>query len=898
MAFKAFTLEQVFEKLAASKERDKSSIQCVECYDRNVYIGTKDATVQHLFLTLGTHGDQSKTREGRARKLGSSSSVTQLRAVPLFNHLLVLWDRCVTALNMFSLEPVPALKKIQHVSLFELCESSLAAQAACVEMVTSSSRRKVIRIHAVGVDRWEVVKEVPLLQDPVALAVDGTSLCIATSDRYLLCDIQTGSTEELFPHQHSRQHAIVTSVGRGEFLLNGPGFLGMFVMKTGICQRPPLQWPQEVLAAGVCFPYILTLQPQMLSVYSMLDQQHKQTVSLSGAKGLISTSGKPGNIDSSTHAGRSYTSSLTNCVFCVLFKKTSPCLFQFVLIQSIILAPTNTLQTKNKSLLQDGALVFTERDVFCLSLVPFEEQIQALVGHEKVEEALLLLDGVQSHRPLESYKELQKAITCLAGFAHFYREDFSEARDLFIKGELDPREIIRLYPGMQLCLGEDFQSHLDQVNKGRDLQVLWQDDRNTFHHYLAFLGDFLRAVRGTEQGLKCSKEVDGALLRLYVELGDTENLLQLVDSPNECSLDQCVPVLEQHNRFFALGFLYESHGLQNDALKTWVKITDGFHKDSSCSDVYGHIVRTLSQLEDKDTVWAFADWTLQRNQEIGVQIFTKRPPDDQFETQNILTFLEKYPLALLSYLEFLIHDLNSEEERYHNRLAVAYVNQTLQEEEETKSDARETRGKLQQMLWDSEFYDISTVYDRVKSTTLHPEKAILLGRAGEHSTALQLLVHEEKDLQAAEVFCCRAAQGRGTHFRQVLLLNLLQIYLSSEALTGAAVDLLNSHPQLFALEKVIQLLPESWSVQLVSPFIVGSLRKTFHQRQMARVQKALAQAELLRHKVMWMQASQTKFRVGKEQKCSVCQRNLVGPQFVRNLQGELMHTSCTGYSAS
>uniref|UniRef100_A0A3Q1EGY0 Si:ch211-266g18.9 n=1 Tax=Acanthochromis polyacanthus TaxID=80966 RepID=A0A3Q1EGY0_9TELE len=836
MAFKAFTLEQVYEKLAASKERDKSSIQCVECYDRNVYIGTKDATVQHLFLTLGAHGDQSKTREGRARKLGSSSSVTQLRAVPLFNHLLVLWDRCVTALNMFSLEPVPALKKIQHVSLFELCDSSLAAQAACVEMVTSSSRRKVIRIHAVGVDRWEVVKEVPLLQDPVALAVDGTSLCIATSNRYLLCDIQTGSTEELFPHQHSRQHAIVTSVGRGEFLLNGPGFLGMFVMKTGICQRPPLQWPQEVLAAGVCFPYILTLQPQMLSVYSMLDQQHKQTVSLSGAKGLISTS--------------------------------------------------------------DGALVFTERDVFCLSLVPFEEQIQALVGHEKVEEALLLLDGVQSHRPLESYKELQKAITCLAGFAHFYREDFSEARDLFIKGELDPREIIRLYPGMQLCLGEDFQSHLDQVNKGRDLQVLWQDDRNTFHHYLAFLGDFLRAVRSTEQGLKCSKEVDGALLRLYVELGDTENLLQLVDSPNECSLDQCVPVLEQHNRFFALGFLYESHGLQNDALKTWVKITDGFHKDSSCSDVYGHIVRTLSQLEDKDTVWAFADWTLQRNQEIGVQIFTKRPPDDQFETQNILTFLEKYPLALLSYLEFLIHDLNSEEERYHNRLAVAYVNQTLQEEEETKSDARETRGKLQQMLWDSEFYDISTVYDRVKSTTLHPEKAILLGRAGEHSTALQLLVHEEKDLQAAEVFCCRAAQGQGSHFRQVLLLNLLQIYLSSEALTGAAVDLLNSHPQLFALEKVIQLLPESWSVQLVSPFIVGSLRKTFHQRQMARVQKALAQAELLRHKVMWMQASQTKFRVGKEQKCSVCQRNLVGPQFVRNLQGELMHTSCTGYSAS
>lgn len=67
----------------------------------------------------------------------------------------------------------------------------------------------------------------------------------------------------------------------------------MFVMKTGTCQRPPLQWPHEVLAAALCFPYIVTLQPHVLSVYSMVDFQHKQTVSLRGGKGLLSASGKP-----------------------------------------------------------------------------------------------------------------------------------------------------------------------------------------------------------------------------------------------------------------------------------------------------------------------------------------------------------------------------------------------------------------------------------------------------------------------------------------------------------------------------------------------------------------------------------------------------------------------------
>ncbi|XP_041668219.1 transforming growth factor-beta receptor-associated protein 1 [Cheilinus undulatus] len=829
MAFHAFTQTHLYQKYAGPKEKDKSCIQCIECYDRNVYIGTKDATVQHLIL----NGDQIKPKECRMRKLGSSSHVVKLKAVPLFNHLLVLWDRSIMAFNMFSLDPVPALKKIQHVSLFEMCDTLLESQMACIQMVTSSSRRKVIRIHVVGVDHWEVAKEIPLLQDPLALAVDGTSLCVATCDRYLLCDVTTESIQELFPHTHSRQRVFVTSAGQGEFLLNGPESLGMFVMKTGICQRPPLQWPQEVLAAQVCFPYTLTLQPRMLSVYSVLDQQHKQTVSLSGAKGLLSTS--------------------------------------------------------------DGMLVFTERDIFSLRLVPLEEQIQTLVRLERVEEALMLLDGVQERHPLDQYKELQKAIARLAGFVHYYQQGFTEAKDLFIKGELDPREIIRLYPDIQCSLCEDFQSQLDQANKARDLQVVWQEKRNTFHHYLLFLGDFLRAVRGTEQSLTCSKEVDCALLRLYVELGDDRNLQQLVALPSECRLDHCVPVLERHNRLFALGSLYKSHGNLIGSFETWMKIVDGLHTDPICSDVYGHIVTTLSQLENTDLVWKFADWTMQKNQKIGVHIFTRRPPDASLEIQDVLDFLENYPLALLLYLEFLIHVMKSQEERHHSRLALAYVTQMLQQEEET--DLMETRGKLQQLLWESEFFDISALYGRIKSTSLHVEKAILLGRKGEYPQALQVLVHEERDLQAAQAFCCRASKDRDSQFKQTLLLTLLQIYLSSKDLTSAAVDLLNDSTEAFEAEKVIQLLPESWSIQLLSQFLIGSLRATFHKRRMAKLQEALSQAELVRHKVIWMQTAKTKFQLDKEQKCKVCQKDFAEPQFACNLSGEMMHIRCTKQSS-
>lgn len=140
------------------------------------------------------------------------------------------------------------------------------------------------------------------------------------------------------------------------------------------------------------------------------------------------------------------------------------------------------------------------------------------------------------------------------------------------------------------------------------------------------------------------------------------------------------------------------------------------------------------------------------------------------------------------------------------------------------------------------------ITDRVKSTTLHTEKAILLGRTGEYGEALKVLVHQVRDPEAAEAFCCRASQGQDSQFRQSLLLTLLQIYLSSEALISTAVDLLNNYSRVIAAEKVIQILPDSWSVQLISQFLFGSLRETLHQRRMAKLQKALSQAEFMRHK--------------------------------------------------
>lgn len=101
---------------------------------------------------------------------------------------------------------------------------------------------------------------------------------------------------------------------------------------------------------------------------------------------------------------------------------------------------------------------------------------------------------------------------------------------------------------MQSILGIDFHSQFHPKNKSNDLRPRWEEDRSLFSRYICFLEAFLRTVRDTQQGLECIKEVDSALLRLYVELGDAEKLQRLVASPNKCELDLCVPVLVQNKR--------------------------------------------------------------------------------------------------------------------------------------------------------------------------------------------------------------------------------------------------------------------------------------------------------------------------------------------------------------
>lgn len=134
------------------------------------------------------------------------------------------------------------------------------------------------------------------------------------------------------------------------------------------------------------------------------------------------------------------------------------------------------------------------------------------------------------------------------------------------------------------------------------------------------------------------------------------------------------------------------------------------------------------------------------------------------------------------------------------------------------------------------------------------ERATLHGKLEEHDKALHILVHQLRDFPSAEAFCIWASSSRDSAYRQQLFHLLLGVYLDgsppgqsgdSGELEMAAVDLLNRHGEVFDAVRVLRMLPEGWSLQLLRPFLGRAIRASMHACRTSRIALGLAHSENL-----------------------------------------------------
>lgn len=382
------------------------------------------------------------------------------------------------------------------------------------------------------------------------------------------------------------------------------------------------------------------------------------------------------------------------------------------------------------------------------------------------------------------------------------------------------------------------------------------------------------------------------------------------------NFDRAAFLLEKYNRLFVLSRLYQSKKQARDVLATWKRIIEG-EKDFDYADdigyVEGQLRRYLTIIRDADLVQDYALWLAQRNPELAVELLTDDSARVRFNPQQIVALLKQQaPGAVQQYLEHLVFGKGLD--KYADDLIGYYLDSVLTVLE--KSEAARTslaesystyraletpkptyldfinqnappepwwrsRLRLLQLLGDGAYassgasgkdltYSVSMVLERMApfSSYLVSESIILDARQGHHKDALRLLTHGLGDFDTAIRYCYFG--GPAPSHSQTIDVSALPSreqqselldFLFHEFLTIADLEdrlertshLLGKFASFFDPLSILQDIPDSWTVEMLSEFLVRSFRAATTERNQAIILKALSAAQNLQKQVEFVE---------------------------------------------
>ena len=159
---------------------------------------------------------------------------------------------------------------------------------------------------------------------------------------------------------------------------------------------------------------------------------------------------------------------------------------------------------------------------------------------------------------------------------------------------------------------------------------------------------------------------------------------------------------------------------------------------------------------------------------------------EQLPRPRVLNFLKKTDKKLVvPYLEHVIWEWGDDNPLLHNELIHQYresimVSPPSPSSDETvifnfKKNRDEKRDKLVNFLRSSDYYTAATILAHFPHDDLYEERALLLGRLGQHQQALNIYVQILKNLDDALKHCHinYTSTGRGS---EVIVKTLLKVF--------------------------------------------------------------------------------------------------------------------------
>ncbi|KAL1456228.1 hypothetical protein WDU94_000973 [Cyamophila willieti] len=494
----------------------------------------------------------------------------------------------------------------------------------------------------------------------------------------------------------------------------------------------------------------------------------------------------------------------------------------------------------------------------------------------------------------------------------FNKKKFHEAMKIFAELEVDPCEVIKLFPNMlprnstnslsKLTSPPSTSSSLSTADLEDGIPALIQ--------YLTRARPFFYDKKNMKpsQREQLPQIIDTTLLKCYLQTNDAlvAPLLRL----NNCHLEESEKTLLEYEKYPELIILYQTKGLHAKALE----LLRSQAKQES-SPLFG-VERSIQYLQHlgedhMDLILKFSAWILEDNPEEGLRVFTEDMDDvEQLPRPRILDFLlRKFKNLVIPYLEHVINVWGDTSTLFHNTLIHEYREKI---QNSTGNSATQIRSKLLLLLKQSDHYSLESVLVQFPYNSLYEERAIVLGKLKKHEQVLGIYVTVLGDIQKAIEYCDYVSQNNlqskeelATKPVHILLFKLL-ISAPGDWLGGlappnesmqpdldSALNLLEGNATKIPAAVALRILPDDVPLSRILYYMRTALSHSLNEKRKAQVMRGLLKAEYLQSEEQRIFYESQCVLITENNICPVCKKRFGNQSaFVRYPSGEIVHFSC------
>uniref|UniRef100_A0A1W7RBP8 Vam6/Vps39-like protein-like protein n=1 Tax=Agkistrodon contortrix contortrix TaxID=8713 RepID=A0A1W7RBP8_AGKCO len=850
-------------------------IDCLAAWEEWLLVGTKQGHLLLYRIRKETGCNRFEVILEKSNK-NFSKKIQQIYVVSQFKILVSLLENNIYVHDLLTFQQITTVSKAKGATLFT-CDLKHSDTGEEVLRMCVAVRKKLQLFYWKDRKFHELQGDFSVPDVPKSMAWCKDSICVGFKRDYYLIKVDgKGSIKELFP-TGKQLEPLVVPLADGKVVV-GQDDLTVVLNEEGVCtQKCAFNWTDIPIAMEHQTPYVIAVLPRYVEIRTFEPRLLVQSIELQRPRFI--TSGGPN-------------------------------------------------------------IVYVASNHFVWRLIPVSiaTQIQQLLQDKQFELALQLAD-MKDDSDNEKQQQIHH-IKNLYAFNLFCQKRFDESMQVFAKLGTDPTHVIGLYPEL---LPSDYKKQLQYPNAVPSLSAAELEKAHlALIDYLThkrsqlvkklYDSDHQSTTSPLMEGtptIKSKKKliqiIDTTLLKcfLHTNVALVAPLLRLEN--NHCHIEESEHVLKKAHKYSELIILYEKKGLHEKALQVLV---DQSKKANSPLKGHERTVQYLQHLgtENLNLIFSYSVWVLRDFPEDGLKIFTEDLPEvESLPRKRILNFLlENFKNLAIPYLEHVIDIWTESGAEFHNCLIQLYCEkvQALMKEyltsfppDETPVPAGEEDGELGEyrkkllcFLESSSYYNAEQLISDFPFDGLLEERALLLGRMGNHEQALFIYVHILKDTKIAETYCHKH-YDRSKDGSTDVYLSLLRMYLSPpsvhclgpikmellepQANLQAALQVLELHHSKLDTTKAINLLPANTQISEIRIFLEKVLEENAQKKRFNQILKKLLHAEFLRVQEERILHQQVKCIITEEKVCGVCKKKIGNSAFARFPNAVVVHYFCS-----